>query len=515
MRVVYSLLAILALAAGCGASPATAVKAAAADAVNLKVREGKDCRFYRYLWVPDGANDTLIVLKFHLNLLSREADFSTPVAIGRDVVRIDLRELKLQKRVLVWEKLADTDVFFHTKVKALVDLKIKVAWPGGVDKTDRKFYKPGIYPEKRKAGRIFSTGAPWLPQKELYYLRATLLTECPIVFGQWFFVQSARQISIRNKQEGTGYYDFLALKDRNAFFELIGLDEKKAIKLYKEWRAVVDKSGISAQNRQIVALNATTGRAWGTLDTFTASGRGIAKRNLRRGEFAHDAEEWYGVLSNGLMVTFLGNKDGVAQESAPDKIGPDDSLLRVGRDARVHANLSCIRCHGADRDMLKPINDWARKTFRSTGVLRFQEKNKKVYLELKRQYLSDLDRVLARDRSDYVDAIARCTTSKLHPRGLTSPQITKLYGTFWNDYVENGVTAKRAALELGVDEKCLIDALKAYQKRTGKSDLALVGFLDVPAQKLTRLEWEDSYFLAQTIVAGVVLPENLEKVKAK
>lgn len=492
-------------------SPAAAAALAYADARTLPKQ---DNYYHRWLWVssdPKKRDDFLVVLKAHLNLLSTQSEFGTPVLIAPDVVRIDLRDYGLQKKLNVWEKFADNDVFFHAPVKYLKDAEVAIYWPGGYDPVKEKDYERGWYDVAVKAGTTRHEAAPWLPRKEIDGLRAVSYSESPILMAEWFFVQTARQVSIRNKQEGTGYYDFLGLKSRDDFFKLTGTDEKKAIDLFKEWRAVVERSGISQQNRQIVGLGAVTGRVWGTLDTFTQAGKGQAKRNLRRGEFAHDAEEWYGFLANGLPITFLANAKGEAQESAPDKIGPDDSALRVGKDARVHANLSCIRCHGVKSDMLQPVSDWARRTFRQGGVLQLADKDKEVTLELKRQYLSDLDRALRRDREDYADAVARVTQSKLHPKGLTSAQFTKLYGEAWNRYVEDQISAADAARELGTTEARLVANLKKYAKARGGGDLILAAFIDEPAGKLSRLEWEDSYALAATVAAGLNVPEVQEK----
>src|SRR5207253_2525217 len=86
-----------------------------------------------------------------------------------------------------------------------------------------------------------------------------------------------------------------------------------------------------------------------------------AVRNLRRGDFRHQAEEHYLTLPNGLPVYFLGNAQGERQDSAPDFIGSDTSVLNVSRDGRIHVCLGCVRCHAGN--VLQPIDDWARKNY--------------------------------------------------------------------------------------------------------------------------------------------------------
>lgn len=495
-------------------SPSRAIAIAHANALEARPR---DVPYYRYFWISTkekDRDDFLIAFKLHLNLLSTQGKIATPILIAPDVIRIDMRDYGWDKKLEVWERFADLDVYLHTKSKALADLKIKHFWPGGQD--GKTFFKQGRYNLNVKAGQVFQIPAPTLPVNRMYDLRQLTYSEAPMLMAEWFFVQTARQISIRNKDEKVGYYEWLNLKKRDDFFKLTGTNEKTAETIFREWRAVVARSGISQQNRQVVALGATSGRVWGTLDTFTEQGKGIAKRNLRKGEFAHNAEEWYGYLPNGLFVTFLSDNKGVAQASAPDQIGPDDSPLRTGRDARIHANLSCIRCHGIDKDFLKPIDDWARKTFRSGGVLRFQDVDKKVVLELESQYLRDLNRLLFRDRAEYMDAIREVTASQKHPNGLTAPQITKMYGEVWNRYVEQGVTIEDACREMGTTTERFKAGLAKYalpieRGGQGGGDLVLLSFLD--GQKLSRLEWEDSYQLACAIAFGLQLPSLIEKRK--
>lgn len=496
-RAAFGVPAAAAVLAG---SPAGAVSVAFADARRVPTA---DRAYQRYLWAPRPSADFQKLIRLQVNLLSDQGDFGQPVWVRPDLARLDVRDYGWHKRLGVWEKFAKTDVFFHQKVKFLVYARVTQYWPGG--REGGKFFRRGRYVRHVKAGAVVDAPSFWLPGAEIDGLRDLLYSEAPILNAEWWFVQTARQISLRNRDEGTGYYDFLGLKDRKAFFRLTGLNEKLSEKLFQEWRAAVVKSGVSAQNRQVVVLRGVTGRVWVTLDTFTEQGRGVVKRNLRRGEFRHDVEELYGFLPNGLFVTLLSDVKGVAQDTAPDRIGPDDSSLRVGRDARIHVNLSCIRCHGLDRGFLKPIDDWARRTFTSGLPLSIQDYDRDVLLELRRQYLNDLKRLLARDRENYQDATWRLV-------GLDAADVARLYGRAWNSYVEDTLGPQEAAVELGVTPEVLLRRLKLYALARGGADLVLAGFLDKNPQRLTRLEWEDSYALAQAILAGVP-PEVIRRVR--
>lgn len=517
MRVqALSLLLLLGAALPEAGSPGRAVAYAHADAVKLPKHEAP---YFRYLWVSTPAgklrDEFLIALKFQVNLLSDQGTLATPFLIAPDVVRLDLRDYGWDKRLDVYEKLAQVDVFFHDKLKFLEDSTYRTAWPGGKDGS--KSYERGSYRTRFKAGAVFNAPTPDLPGNLIYDLRFLLYTEAPVLMAEWFFVQVARQISIRNKEEGAGYYDFLGIKNRNDFFKLTGTDEKVAQRIFREWKAVVKRSGVSQQNRQVISLGAHSGRVWGTLDTFTEQGKGIARRNLRDGEFAHNAEEWFGFLPNGLPVMPLFNNLGVAQATAPDQIGPDDSPDRIGRDGRIHTCLSCIRCHGVDKDLLKPVNDWARKAFRQRSTqeyqLRLQDPDKRVTLELQSLYLRDIDRLLVRDREDYVHAVRQLTASVAHPRGLAVPRLTRMYAAVWNRYVEASVTCEQASRELGVTSEKLKESIARHAKVRGGHDLVLVDFLE--GDSITRLEWEDSVSLARVLVLGLQPPEKVAERKAE
>lgn len=498
-------------------SPYMAVKVVHFDAMRIPQEEA---RYMRYLWLPherDKLTAVYVTLKYHANRLSRTGKFGEFVFITQDVVRFDTRDFLWDELLHIYEKFAKIDFVFHQKAKLLQDAHVEVVWPGGVDSDygDEEF-EAGIYEAvKKKAGDVIDIPARNLPQKEIHDLRRHLYTEVPILMSSWWFVQTVRQISIRNTDDGVGYYNWLKIKNRNDFFKLVGANEKVALERFMQWRAAVQISGISQQSRQILFMPAIShGGTYGTLDTFKQQGRGQPRRNLRPGEFAHNAEEWYGFGANGLDINALFNNEGVPQASAPDQIGPDDSSLRIGHDARVHVNLSCIRCHGVSKDMLQPVEDCIRKMFRLGGPFFLQDPNKKVMVhELEPLYLRDLNEHIEDDRIKFARGVARCTATPFRPQGLSCSQITQLYGNYWNDYVERPVTPQVAARELGVSVEHLVNSLWQYNQKRKGIDLILAEFLDVERGKLTRLEWEDSYQLAAMICSGVHPQEVIEEVK--
>lgn len=481
---------------------------------------GQDAPYMRYFWVNSEQvhrNSFLVIFCVHLNKLSILGKLRWPSFVCPDVVRIDIRDYGWDTNgvSLVHEKTADLDPVFHQVATVKEDIKLYRAWPV----PGSKKYEPGMYGTRFKKGDKVALPAVWVDNKTADKMRYMACSESPILNAEWWFAQTARQTNIFNVDEpGIGYYDYLALKNRDDFFKLTGTDVKTARRLFRTWSAVVIDSGISEQNRQVVRFGAVSDFVWGTLDTFTQKEKGVLQRNLRDGEYLHDAEEWFGRLPNGLDVTFLGNAKGQRQSTAPDKIGPDRSKLNLkneGNDFRVHTNLSCIRCHGAS-DLLKDVDDWARDTFKQGGPLSLTDPDKRVALELESEYLRDINKLLKKDRGDYADAIKEATTSKLNPKGLTCAEFAEQYSDAWDRYGKIRVTPDIAARELGVPKQKLIAGIRAHASKInrGQGDLVLSTWL-VNDRGIKRTTWEDTYALAMSLSLGLSPPETVEERKVQ
>lgn len=506
-------------------SPEKAVLAALADADQ---QAAEDQPFLLYLFQPDDTYaDFLPAQRLHVNLISTQANLAYPKLVCLGLWRVDIRDYGWSKAVVL--KLADIDPYFHRRqiadinVDVLVEvvvnktIKVEVDVEEEYDQEYGSYDKYGNYTKaytkkekrkvkklvdkvvqvkeqvKRPAQRQVRNQQLYAPQAagQLAALALLLQSSVPIVRADWFLVQGARQISLTNRETGAGYYNWLGVKDRGDYFELIGLDARAAAK--NEIRAVIGDSGVTAQNRQVVRDGATNGGHWSTLEVFDQSGAGIAIQTLRKGEFAEVAEEHYAPLPNGLPVTFLSDAQGVRQDAVPDKIAGNKSALNVGNDTRVHVNIACMQCHAGQ--VLQPLTDDVRVTY--TGRLGVLTNDKNVSLELNRSYATGLNRLLARDRGDYQDVFKVVT-------GLDAQKAAEAYSQAFTKYAYGRVGLQGAAIEFGVKPPQLVKALKDSAFRLGRGDFRTDPWLLDPPGTIARLTYEDAYQDIQDALYGIL-----------
>lgn len=499
----------------------------AVHADSQKIREEERCFFRYVVWPDEGPKREQVhymLTHAQANLRSTTGSFYPPVRVMPNVYRLDVRKYGWDKRLNVWERFAAIDPYFHMKLVLLEHKDYITYWPGG--EFDSKQFAKGPFTLKRKPGdELFVPGAwvdPLLKTGDSVFsyhddLRKQLLTESPVLFGPWWFAQTARQLSPLNKDNGVGPYNFLGIKDRDSMFKLIGIDEAGARERFAAWHALIEggKSGISQQGRIVVLMRGNTGFTWGTLDVFKEEGRSVLKRNLLPGEAKHDAEEWLFHIPNGLQGEALFNAKGVTQASAPPEIGGDKSALNIGNDPRVHTGL-CMRCHGVKTDGIQPLDDWVRKTHKLTGGKGFLFRNLKEdnKTTLDSLYFRDIERHIAADRAEYAFAVANLTVSAEHPNGMTVAQFTKFYvEEGWNRYVEERVTLERAAAYMFVKPGEFKERLFKYNADRGGGDLVTNVFVADTPGTLSIAEFESSYGYLQMIMRGLKIPDIAQKVK--
>jgi hypothetical protein len=414
----------------------------------------------RYLWIGNlqDRETALKVLTFHVNQLSRNPELIPPKVVSANLLRVNLLDYQWDREV--WERLAALDPYFHPQV----DVEEVEQW--GIRQRD------GTYTEieQRKTGKKVRQVVAG--SKEIADLYSLTASASPLLRADWWFSQTARQLSLTNKETGVGYYDWLGIKDRKSFEKLIRLDPKASQEVQKEMRAAVEKSGIATQGRQIVRYQSITGAAYTTFDTDDGSGDGNPIRNLKRGAFKHKAEEHYGTLPNGLFAFLLCDADGAKQSSAPDFIGVDDSPLRTGRDARIHPCLSCVRCHVEGG--LRPIDDWVRRRAKDISSPDYGE-----LLTLRRQYFSNLNRQLEKDRQVYREALKDCN-------GWTPEKNATEFSKMFSRYT-SPVDCETAAVELGVTVEKLRRTFANYPEPS------LAGLAAQPCEPIQRVHFEELF----------------------
>jgi hypothetical protein len=458
------------------ASPTDAVRAALEDCRRLPPAVRVQARYLDLTALPEGERaDAVRVFKYHANSLSREPEMGDPVPVGKTLVRLHLADYGWKAEV--WDRLAEIDPYYHATVE------VQKAGYYAYDQYGRGYWQAGK--------KVKQTGtAPWLPPREMAELVAMTQSAAPLLRADWWFAQTSRQLDGRNQNAKAGYYDFLGVKSRDDFFRLVKLREKDSVEVGKEIRAVLERSGVATQNRQVVRLQSLTGGVWFTLDTDDSTGKGNALENIRAGQFQHKAEEFFAPLANGLFAFLLCDEKGNLQATAPDFIGADDSPGRSGRDARIHVGISCLRCHGAE-DGLRSIDDWARRTLRlPLGVA---TKDYDEIVRLRRQYTSNLDRQLRKDREVFSEAVRDCVQ-------MTVPELSRAYNRLYEGYWLRDVTVAQAARELGVTEERLIEAVKDYGKRYKTLPAVLAPFVADPPGTVRVEHWEEYQSVVNEIV---------------
>ena len=486
---------MIVVAMASASSPGEAQAAALADVRKLPE---KDAKYARYLWVPgwiDGkdAVEFAMVIRHHANELSKEAEFGYPALIALDVWRIDLRDYGTDPKT--YEKLAAVDVHFHSLIEETVEEDVEYGvWYDtagrqveNTDSTRVRFEKTRTVKQKRKVKRL-SAQAPWLDAKASTELIERTHSEAAILCATKWWIWTVIQADRR----GAGYYDFLGLKKRDDFFNLIAFDKKQAQKARREVAAIIKNSGVAQLNRQVFRFGAVDAGYWVTLDVFdTESERKNAISSLDK-DYVHDAEEHYGVLPNRLFAYYLSDKDGVAQDSAPDKIGPDETS--TSKDGRIHACLSCIRCH---KDGIRPLDDHGRKLFRVGGPVKLQSPDYEVLKRLRQLYLGELQRYVEKDRDEYSFALRQLT-------GWTPAELSRVYTRWWKRLNDDEVTVEVMAAELGTTPAHFAASIKWAAKQTGGIDNTTAGLLLEPPDTIKRQHFEERYALFQTYIRGYI-----------
>jgi len=441
---------------GVCSSPKLAVSSAVADVRTLPSDSRVRVRYLSLYHLHGEEREELLkALVFHVNQLSKEVELVKLRLVNPHLVRLDIADPIWDAQV--YDRLADGDFYFSTKAITTVVVTEKKHWPGGKWK-DGQEYGAQDYEEKVEKKVAQTITAPWLDPGEIGELVRLTQSRAPILRADWFIVQTAAQVD-----RVVGYYDLLGAKDRDEFERIVGVDRKAAARLKKETAAMLSRSGVAINNRQVLRLQALTGSYWMTLDSQKSQDTGNAIR-LLNGDFKHEAEEIFGTLPNGLFAYFLSDAGGKRQESVPDTIAHDSRS--TSNDLRIHPGISCIRCHV---EGIRPIADTGRALFAGDPIV-LQSPIYEKYKRLTRLYLSDLQKHIRRDNEDLADVLRRIN-------GLTPQENAKLFARVWSRYVDEDLGLEASARELGVTKNRLLAVLNEQLKRQGSLDHVAAMFL--------------------------------------
>lgn len=417
----------------------------------------------RFVWQPEAFSEPdRAVLDLQLNFLSRTSDLLRWRFVNPNLLAVFYDVPGWSKAV--WDKQADVEPYLTVRAEQLVEEK-KWYEAGYYGST---YYQAGWYTVKKK--KIVNAPNPKAVDQAAHVALQTLTgTLVPIVRADWWFVQSCRQVDLRNKERGIGYYDWLGIKDRNVFFALADFDPVKSDKIGRHVRDLVERSGVAQTPRFVVWQAARDADAWFTLDEDGLNAANLPTELLKPGVFKHKAEEHFLGLPNGFPAFGLFDAGGTRQATAPDFIGPDDSPLRTGRDSRIHVCLSCVRCHFHQKghDGMRPVDGWVRKTF--GGQVKPEIVDRADAVEFQRLYGGDLEKRLTDTRRRYREALYSVLGDK-----WDWPAISAAYSAYYDRYVHEPVTMTRLAKEAGLDEKKLVTRMKAAP---GGVPISLAGLL--------------------------------------
>jgi hypothetical protein len=373
-----------------------------------------------------------------------------------------------------WDGLGHQDPYFHATVVE--------HWPGGNDRNGR-YWAAGNY--------TVLAAAPWIAEtaEAKAAIKSLLeLTQCrtPVLRADNFIWQTAIQADRQ-----VGYYGLLGVTKRDDYLRLIGLDLKSSQAFTPEALAVIANSGVARQPRRLARYAALGGGAWATFDNELATNEFNPLRFLN-GTFKHKAEEWFGLLPNGMWAVGLFAADGTRQDSAPDFVGFD--RFAHSNDGRIHVGLSCFRCHATAG--LQDFKDSVKNLYAFPQVLQSPSSAKAI--EVQQKYFQAITGKIKRDRETYAEALAEAC-------GMTPPDYAKALSAYFARY-DAPVTAEQAAAELGVPLETMLARFDAMRKSPAGLDNSL-GFFTVEGAKrepLPRFQWIEIYPVGQLALRGLV-----------
>ena len=221
---------------------------------------------------------------------------------------------------------------------------------------------------------------------KLTFLRQEMDCDVPFVHADWFLATASLPPL---------YHDILDLPETDSELEReLGIDVERNLQSapgVRVWRAGLNDSGVSENNRVVERHQSQHGAYWKSYDF--AGNVGVQNIIDHPLTFRHDGGEIVFNLPNGLQAYYISDASGSRIDAAPTNIvsNPDE------RDGIVHNGISCIGCH---TEGMKTFEDDVRAV-----VMRGPESAAKV--QALRLYVekAKMDALLAEDTQTYRRAL--------------------------------------------------------------------------------------------------------------
>ena len=266
---------------------------------------------------------------------------------------------------------------------------------------------------------------------KLTSLRQQMECEVPFVHVDWFLATASLPPL---------YHDILDLPETDRELEReLGIDVAKNLQSaqgFRVWRAGLNDSGVSKNNRVVERHQFQHGAYWKSYDFAGNVGvRNIFDHPLT---FRHDGGEIVFNLPNGLQAYYISDASGSRIDEAPTRIvsNPDE------RDGIVRNGISCIGCH---TEGMKTFEDGVREVFTKApdGLAKVQVL--RLYVEK-----AKMDELVSEDTERYRQA--------LEATGGVFGGIEPVY-RFYKAF-EGPVDAAQAAAAVGLETEAFLAKIR-------------------------------------------------------
>jgi hypothetical protein len=466
------------LAAVFAVAPADEMRAAAADVENLPITSRPSVRYLTlYAIEPSKRRQAFQTVDYVLNSLARTRAISQPVLVSPTLVRFSIGQYAPRADEFAawfgaWEKLAETDPYFHLRTEVAVKAEF------GRRKAEAAGSRNSAFRLPPSALKTVTTDGGWADLQAAARLRAATHSTGALLRADYFVTQAT--IPPR-------YYEFAGVPESESeFLKSLGVDQKVIDRLRANAGANLIASGVTAKPRRIVWSQGPLGGVYSTLDVERVEAqrdplrRPISAAGL---EFQFDVSEWFAVAPNGLWRTALFNAAGRRQDAVPDRVAKDSSDP-LG-DGIVLPLVSCIRCHREAG--LRPFAD--DQTRLLAGRVDLYSYDPDIVQRAVEFYDEPrLQRQMQFDRQTYADAVSRATS------GMKPEEVADALAEVVRNHAYLPVTIEQAAREVGLEPAEFRIALAATR------DPVILLLLE--GRPVLRGQWESSFAEAALAAAS-------------